>query len=132
MLDRMGTVHELRHSSPLADEGSSAPLARSAQPSQAGPWHPGATASFKDTDDRGADVAFGFVLFVLWAFSFARVIVALSDREVFGAEASLAFVCSVALPACVFGGWARGRARRRPSSLPDRQAAVVVAFRTRD
>jgi hypothetical protein len=81
-------------------------------------------------DDGGSDVAFGFMLFVLWGFSIARVVAAAEAREVFGAEASLAFICMIALPVWALQSLVN-RPRRRPRPYPERQSAVVVAFRRR-
>lgn len=81
-------------------------------------------------DSPGSDVAFGCMLFVLWAFSVARVVVAAEAREVFGVEASLAFVCMVALPVGAVRAWLR-RPRRRRHPARARESAVVFSFRQR-
>ena len=81
-------------------------------------------------ESDGADGAFGFMLFVLWAFSVARVVVAAEAHEVFGAEASLAFVCMLALPFAAARAWFRRTRRRRPRAR-SRESAVVLAFRRR-
>jgi hypothetical protein len=81
-------------------------------------------------EERGASLAFGFVLFVLWAFSVARVVAAAETHEVFGAEASLAFLCMLALPLGAFRTWiTRPRRIERPST--NRRSASVVSFRRR-
>jgi len=77
----------------------------------------------------GSDVPFVVILFVLWIFSVARVSAAVSAHEVFGAEASLAFICMLALPWWAFRSWFKNRARRL--ELQNRQPAAVVAFRRR-
>ncbi len=77
----------------------------------------------------GSDVAFAFILFLLWAFSVVRVSAAISAREVFGAEASLAFVCMLGLPWWAVRTVLRRRARRAPSR--QRRPGEVVAFRRR-
>jgi hypothetical protein len=76
-----------------------------------------------------SDWAFGAVLFVVWVCSVARVSAAVATREVFGVEASLAFVCTLALPWCALRAWLRHRARRQ--ALQNRQRAALVAFRRR-
>lgn len=81
-------------------------------------------------DSEGSEIAFGFMLFVLWAFSVARVVVAAETREVFGAEASLAFVCMLALPLAAARAWFRRTRRQRPRAR-NRESAVVLAFRRR-
>jgi hypothetical protein len=101
MLRRMGTLHELRE-----------------------------TNASHDADERGAAVAFGFILFVLWVFSVARVVVAAEAREVFGAEASLAFLCMLALPIAAVRAWVK-RSRPAPRTLSPRPSASVVVFRRR-
>jgi hypothetical protein len=90
-------------------------------------------------DDGGSDVAFRFVLLVLWVCSAVRVGAAASGHEVFGAEASLAFVCMTAIPWLAVRSWLRRRrlpegphrpAVRRRSS-PSRHLRVVAGSRSR-
>jgi hypothetical protein len=69
------------------------------------------------------------MLFVLWGFSVARVIAAAEMREVFGAEASLAFICMLGLPLAAVGAWL-GR-RRTTLHSTNRTSAVVLVFRRR-
>jgi hypothetical protein len=79
-------------------------------------------------DSEGPDVAFGFMLFVFWAFSVARVVVAAEAHEVFGAEASIAFIFMLALPIWGVHTWLR-RPRRRKHPARRQESAVVLAFR---
>jgi hypothetical protein len=61
---------------------------------------------------------------LLWAASLARVGQAVAEREVFGAEASLAFLCTFALPALALRRWLYRRAkakRLRQGRSPDRR-----------
>ena len=83
-----------------------------------------------DADERGATFAFGFILFVLWVFSVARVVIAAEMREVFGVEASLAFICMVALPFGAVRAWLQ-RPRRRARASQQPQSGIVVALRPR-
>ena len=90
-------------------------------------------------DDRGSDIAFGLVLVVLWVCSVARVYAAASTHEVFGAEASLAFACLLAIPLVALRSWRRSRAPRavaggspdQERSLRNRHLTVVAASRRR-
>jgi hypothetical protein len=68
-------------------------------------------------DDRAAEIAFGFMMLLLWACSAVRVVLAAEGNEVFGAEASLALVCTLAIP------WVALRTR------PGRRVAVHVSPR---
>jgi hypothetical protein len=62
--------------------------------------------------DRELEVGVAVLLGLLWIASVARVVAASSQREVFGVEASLAFVCMLALPWFAFRRFLRRRARR--------------------
>lgn len=79
---------------------------------------------------------------VLWLASVARVWAALAAREVFGAEASVALGCAVALPwRALRGRCGRERmldaSRCRPykavqvSNSPNRRESVVIPLRRR-
>jgi len=83
-----------------------------------------------DADERGATIAFGCILSLLWGFSVARVIAAAEAREVFGAEASLAFICMLALPFGAVRAWLK-RPRPAPPASSRRHSASVVSFRRR-
>jgi hypothetical protein len=82
-----------------------------------------------EPETSGADVSFLAILCVLWIFSVARVSAAVLAHEVFGAEASLAFVCMLALPFGAARSWFRRRVER--AAPPGRQTGAVIAFRRR-
>ena len=75
------------------------------------------------------EVALGVLLGLLWVASVARVAAAASHHEVFGAEASLAFVCLIAIPCAALRAWWQRRVPRRkhhevaPISSLSRRAA---------
>jgi len=62
--------------------------------------------------DRELEVGRAMLLGLLWIASVARVVAASFHHEVFGIEASLAFVCMLALPWFAFRSYLRRRARR--------------------
>ncbi|HTQ07186.1 MAG TPA: hypothetical protein VMI54_25190 [Polyangiaceae bacterium] len=80
-------------------------------------------------DAGDSDLGFAVIPFLLWVLAVARVAAAVSAREVFGAEASLAFVCMVGLPYWALRSWLRKRAKQLP--LQKRQPGAVVALRRR-
>ena len=81
-------------------------------------------------EDRGATLAFGVILGVLWGFSVARVVAATETHEVFGIEASLAFLCMLGLPIGALRAWLK-RPRPAARSASKRESAIVVPFRRR-
>lgn len=66
--------------------------------------------------EREVDSALAALLALLWVASVYRVAVAAAEREVFGVEASLAFVCVFVIPSLGLRAWRarlRGRTERR-------------------
>lgn len=80
-------------------------------------------------DTGGADAGFGVISWVLWLFAVARVSAAIAAHEIFGAEASLAVACMLALPWWALRSWLRRRAGR--GRVQRRRAGEVVPFGSR-
>jgi len=65
-----------------------------------------------ESDARGLDLGLTGLLGLLWCASVARVSAAASAKEVFGTEATLAFVSMLAIPWLGARAWLRRRRRQ--------------------
>ena len=62
--------------------------------------------------EREVDLGLGALLALLWLASAYRVVMAAAGHEVFGVEASLAFVCLLAIPWFAFRACCARKTRR--------------------
>jgi hypothetical protein len=84
----------------------------------------------RESDARGLDLALAGLLGLLWFASVVRVSAAASAREVFGTEATLAFVSMLAIPWLAVRAWLRGRRRAARHGLAPLSSLSRGARRT--